>query len=211
MSSASAEHHYGDEILVAYLDRELSECERERIDHHLGECWSCRTRAAEIEQGIHMVTQAIEEESSRSGDEIRRALHDFFRRRMEFESRRRSPLLATCALPWSSWRPIPVALAGLTVLVIVIAAIWFRGPREPLPEVVVAQAKASEDTLRRSRRPAHQILHVEGRISSERVARDFGTLEIWSDSAAGGRYSSSWMDARKILRHAVWQPAAATR
>ena len=64
MSSTSGDHHYNDETLVAYLDRELAEGDRGLVEHHLGECWTCRARASEIEQDIHFVTRAIERRSS---------------------------------------------------------------------------------------------------------------------------------------------------
>ena len=44
--------HLSDEKLVAYLDAELSRAEMDAARSHVGSCWSCRSRAAEVQAGI---------------------------------------------------------------------------------------------------------------------------------------------------------------
>jgi anti-sigma factor RsiW len=61
--SASGKHflippHLSDDKLVAYLDGELSRAEMEAARSHVGSCWSCRTRAAEVQAGIDKFMQA---------------------------------------------------------------------------------------------------------------------------------------------------------
>lgn len=61
--SASGKHflippHLTDDKLVAYLDGELPRAEMEAARSHVGSCWSCRTRAAEVQAGIDKFMQA---------------------------------------------------------------------------------------------------------------------------------------------------------
>lgn len=46
-------HHPTDADLVLYLDQELKAREIARIQRHLGNCWPCRQRLDEIQQGVH--------------------------------------------------------------------------------------------------------------------------------------------------------------
>jgi anti-sigma factor RsiW len=44
--------HLGDTELVAYLDGELPRAEMDAARSHVGSCWSCRSRASEVQAGI---------------------------------------------------------------------------------------------------------------------------------------------------------------
>jgi len=207
LSSASGERHYSDETLVAYLDRELAADERGAVEQHLGECWSCRVRAAEMEQDIHFVTRLVESESAAGGDEVKRALQKFLARRAEFESSRAPRPVSRRVLPRMPWVPLPWAAAGAALALALAVALWWRGPGDPQPRAIALQAAAMEQKVLRLQQPSHQVIRLE-MLAPARTPRDLGTLEIWSDTEAGARYSARWTDPRDNLKHAVWKPAA---
>lgn len=203
MPSASGERHCDDEALVAYLDRELEPADRESVEQHLGACWDCRMRAAEMERDIHAITRMIEAESSSSGEEVKRALRTFLARRVRYEAERERPISSKRALLRVCWPPLPWAAAGAALAGVIAAALLWHEPRAlaPEPRAIVVRAAESERALSPVRQASHQVLRVEAGTA------DLGTVEIWSE---GARYSSRWTDARNRLKYAVWKPTPAS-
>ena len=78
--------HLADEVLVAYLDGEMSKARMRAIRAHLNLCWSCRSALAELETAAEDASRLLAE---RSKDEIDRSLQArerFLRWRAAFEA-----------------------------------------------------------------------------------------------------------------------------
>lgn len=55
--------HCSDERLLAHADRELTALVKRMVRRHLGKCWECRARLAELEQQALALAKAAREES----------------------------------------------------------------------------------------------------------------------------------------------------
>ena len=78
--------HLPDEILVAFLDGEMSKSRIRAIQNHLNLCWKCRSALAELENAAEATSRLLAE---RSEDEIDRSLQArerFLRWRAAFEA-----------------------------------------------------------------------------------------------------------------------------
>jgi len=78
--------HLADEVLVAYLDGEMSKARMRAIRAHLNLCWKCRSALAELETAAEDASRLLAE---RSKDEIDRSLQArerFLRWRAAFEA-----------------------------------------------------------------------------------------------------------------------------
>ena len=78
--------HLADEVLVAYLDGEMSKARMRAIRAHLNLCWKCRSALAELESAAEAASRLLAE---RSKDEIDRSLQArerFLRWRAAFEA-----------------------------------------------------------------------------------------------------------------------------
>jgi anti-sigma factor RsiW len=89
--------HLADEVLVAYLDGEMSRARMRAVRAHLNLCWKCRSALAELETAAEVASHLLAE---RSKDEIDRSLHArerFLRWRAAFEAQQR--FFFKCHLP----------------------------------------------------------------------------------------------------------------
>jgi anti-sigma factor RsiW len=81
--------HLADEVLIAYLDGEMSNARMRAIRTHLNLCWECRSALAELEFQAEAISRLLAEKSK---DEIERsgqAREKFLRWRTVFEGRQR--------------------------------------------------------------------------------------------------------------------------
>ena len=94
--------HLADEILVAFLDGEMSKSQIRAIQNHLDLCWKCRSALAELETTAEATSRLLAE---RPKDEIDRSLQArerFLQWRTAFEAHRL----------FFKWQPHQWALAG---------------------------------------------------------------------------------------------------
>ena len=82
--------HPKDEILLAYLDGELSHGQMREIRAHLMICWQCRSALSELECQAEAVSQLLSAHSKFDHDRSVRAKEKFLRWRTAFESTRKS-------------------------------------------------------------------------------------------------------------------------
>ena len=82
--------HPKDEILLAYLDGELSHGQMREIRAHLMICWQCRSELSELECQAEAVSQLLSAQSKFDHDRLVRAKGKFLRWRTAFESTRNS-------------------------------------------------------------------------------------------------------------------------
>ena len=98
MRISRSREHLADEILVAFLDGEMSKSRMRVIQNHLNLCWNCRSALAELEAAAEATSRLLAE---RSKDEIDRSLHArerFLRWRAAFEAHQR--LFFKCHPNW---------------------------------------------------------------------------------------------------------------
>ncbi len=125
------------ELLNAYLDNELSQTERSRVEEHLKVCAQCRAELEELKFGDEMVRQRPVAEPS----------NKFL---LGFENRIVAQLRPRPRWSWI-WRIVPivtpVTVAAITVLVVLVNT-EKTAPMVGLPEIVplaVSEADKRED------------------------------------------------------------------
>ena len=87
MRTNRSREHLADEILVAFLDGEMSKSQIRAIQNHLNLCWKCRSALAELETAAEATSRLLAE---RSKDEIDRSLQArerFLQWKAAFEAR----------------------------------------------------------------------------------------------------------------------------
>lgn len=90
MRSNRSREHLNDEILLAYLDGEMSNTRVRAIRTHLKICWKCRAALAEIESQAEAISRLLAGKSQDEIDRSVRAREKFLRWRTAFEGRQRS-------------------------------------------------------------------------------------------------------------------------
>jgi anti-sigma factor RsiW len=79
--------HLDDEVLVAYLDGEISDARMHAIRTHLNLCWKCRSALAELESQAETISRLLAEKSKDEIDRFLRARERFLRWRNVFEAK----------------------------------------------------------------------------------------------------------------------------
>ena len=85
MRSNRSREHLNDEILLAYLDGEMSNTRMRAIQIHLKTCWECRAALAELESQAETISRLLAEKSQDEIDRSVQALEKFLRWRTVFE------------------------------------------------------------------------------------------------------------------------------
>ena len=81
--------HPNDEILLAYLDGEVSNARMRAVRTHLKICWKCRAALAELESQAEAISRLLAEKSQDEIDRSIQAREKFLRWRTDFEGRQR--------------------------------------------------------------------------------------------------------------------------
>jgi anti-sigma factor RsiW len=84
--------HLDDDMLVAYLDGEVSATHIRRIRNHLKSCWNCRSVLSDLESQAEAVSRLLTAKSDSDVDRSVAASEKFLRWRASFEKRRRALL-----------------------------------------------------------------------------------------------------------------------
>lgn len=82
--------HLSDEMLLAYLDGEMSNRRMRETRSHLKICWQCRSVLSELESQAEAISQLLSMSSKFDVDRSVRAKETFLRWRTAFEGSRRS-------------------------------------------------------------------------------------------------------------------------
>lgn len=189
--------HCSDEQLIAALDGELSARERARVAKHLGVCWACRARQAELETQIHQLTRAAADSIYPGADWSTRAKRRFAADAAEEERRAETKPERNWLRRWA-W--VGVA-AGLTAaLLTVIPALERRQVKEQA-QTGLEQLIQTEREVRRG--AIHQVMRVEVRQSKPVKQKRQGRLEVWSDPESRS-HALHWSEAGE-LKQAAWR------
>lgn len=97
MRANRSSEHPNDEILLAYLDGEMSNVRIRAIRTHLRACWKCRSVLAELESQAEAVSRLLSVKSKFEIDRAVQAREKFLRWRTDFEDRQKPFRL--CQLP----------------------------------------------------------------------------------------------------------------
>jgi anti-sigma factor RsiW len=81
--------HLADEVIVAYLDGEISHTRMRAIRRHLNLCWKCRSALAELESQAEAISRLLAEKSKDEIDRSLQARERFLRWRAAFESKQK--------------------------------------------------------------------------------------------------------------------------
>lgn len=81
--------HPDEEVLLAYLDGEVSNARMRAIRTHLKTCWNCRAALAELESQAEAISRLLAEKSQDEIDRSVQAREKFLRWRTVFEGRQR--------------------------------------------------------------------------------------------------------------------------
>ncbi|MCL5746368.1 MAG: hypothetical protein M1541_20960 [Acidobacteria bacterium] len=196
--------HFNDALLMAHLDGEVSRAAARTIEQHLGSCWQCRARQAELEAQAERTAAAYARAVSFALTRTHEARQKFhiWAGGVAAPERFAAPAPPHPSLP-VRWKY--AVAASVLVSLAMLGYFSQRKPAGPGAERIAALAERSESQLLEN--TVHQIMYVE--IAETRPARRRigGPLEIWSD-LAHGRYASRWKLDDGTLRFARWQPGA---
>ena len=98
MKRRMSSEHPNDEVLLAYLDGEVSRARARPIRNHLKSCWNCRSVLADLEAQAETISRLL---SGRQDSDIGRsakAKDRFLRWRTSFERQRKSFFRTQCSL-----------------------------------------------------------------------------------------------------------------
>jgi hypothetical protein len=180
--SFTTDGHPDEVQLLLALERELPPDDANRVEQHLGNCWSCRARFDEMQRGILAFVEYREQRylpslptpPGGSGD---------FRDRLRNVLRESSPI----GLPTRVWRrlealltlPRQVKWVSAVALIMAIVILWVQvlvNPRtvsanELLTRAVAAQNPPASPAKTKRRRIAHQKMQI--RSGKQTVIRNY--------------------------------------
>jgi hypothetical protein len=173
--------HPGDKDLVLYLERELPSRDIAAVEQHIAQCWSCRQRLNQLQQGIHTYVE-FRRRRMETGTAGGCASADRFLLRLAAEERR-SP---ECAGLWSWFRPA----WALPTLLAVLATGWLVWRSTEAP-VVSAHALLRQSALLETGRGGASATRPGLRLRvARRVDGQWATALMYADDgrvAAGER------------------------
>jgi|GEM_PF-2761798 len=198
--------HCSEEQLIAHLDNELAPALRDEVEEHLSLCWKCRGRRADLENGIHRVSQALDRSTyppPNWTDRTRRRLlaemaAQETNRSISFPSSR--PALRS----WQGPLRIAAALAASVALCVSVYTYWFERDMQVRAHSQIERFVQSDLGL--GQQSLHQVMLLELREPNARTAAKELRVEVWSDPAAH-RHAIRLHDAGELV-HAAWKSSA---
>ena len=88
MRTKRSPEHPNDEMLLAYLDGEMSMARIRAIRNHLKNCWKCRSVLADLESQAEAISRLLTANLDSEIDRSTEAKEKFLRWREAFENRR---------------------------------------------------------------------------------------------------------------------------
>jgi len=197
--------HCSDASLMAHLDGELPLYSRGVVRRHIGRCWQCRLRLAELEAQLLVVTRAIREDVPVLPHRVVGAKLKFLARADAIADE----VLRTGArgAPDRSRR---LACAAASVLVVFVCLWWagrshFTTPAQLSARQIMRQIENAEMTPSHAGPVAQEFQVTVRRVRPAPVAHQ-RRLGIRFDPERR-RFTARLDDSGGVLRYAVWQPA----
>ncbi len=173
--------HPSDEDLVLYLDSELAKKKAEQFREHLGDCWTCRVRAEELQRAIAAIVAHQNRTLAQAGG-CPPGLRGAFEKRLSrlaAESRAEAGFPRLTTFPRMSWKLASVVIAGLLLLVwLSLTSVRAVSANEVLARSVGAQS----EQLRRVTGPVvHQKLEVRRTFVADGTQHT-ASVETWNSA-----------------------------
>jgi anti-sigma factor RsiW len=197
-NSGEQSEHPPREMLLLFVDGELSAKETTQLETHLEACWPCRVKTKKIQEAIAdiiefdekvLTPRLIPPQGWRNFDRQLRQLatqsgSQSLRSRLFGSLNRFFPVSHSFAIPNPWFRPIARSVAAV-VAVILIVALVIHLKREPVvsaSELLRNVTDAQAAKLRSTAEPVvHQRLRVR-RKDQASASEASATLEIWNDT-----------------------------
>jgi len=195
--------HCSDEELLSCLDGELAPPARDAVEKHLRQCWSCRRRAAELEETVRAISTSLDESGYPGPQWVAETKLKLAERQKQIDRDLAAvPKLGVLANRFP--QELRVATIGLVLLLVPLGLWWFWSlPGEPSAAEVLASVQEAEGQFHQQ--PTYQAFRVEFIQDRPQRVRNRRQLEIWSDPRRG-RLVSRWRDEVGNLKHAVYRP-----
>lgn len=195
--------HLSEEKLVAYLDGELSRSEMDAARSHVGSCWSCRSRAAEVQVGIDNFLRAraelMPEESTLAESRVEQFRQRLARHAIAAEEER--PPLGERVEHWGSGLREQVAallqhrqvvLASVVVVCLLVAMFTDSLNTRVSADTVLLRAENYETSrLPEPGKVIRSSVRVERLDHKHNVEKQLGTLTMVRDSVSSLVYVSA--------------------
>src|SRR5713226_5839235 len=197
-NSGEQSEHPPREMLLLFVDGELSAKETTQLETHLEACWPCRVKTKKIQEAIADIIEFDEQvltprlnppQGWRNFDRQLRQLaaqsgHQSLRSRIFGSLNRFFPISHFAAIPEPWFKPMARGLAAALVLIIVIALV-IRFRHEPIVSASELLRNVTEAQAARLRSTAEPVVHqrlLVRRRGQASASEASGTLEIWNDT-----------------------------
>ena len=166
--------HPDENLLLLALERELSPEEADQVEQHLGNCWSCRARSSEMQQGILAFVEYREKRYLPSLETPPYNLQRFSGK-LRAIAEQNKPIGRPLRVWRRLWRlmttPSQIKWAGATAILMVVVVVWtqvfINAPALSASELLTRASAAQNPVNAREkggiRRTAHQKVRI-GRI-----------------------------------------------
>lgn len=189
--------HCSDELLLAALDGELSGQARQKVASHLGACWTCRARQAELESQVHRLTRAAAGSLYPGADWSPRAARRFRDAAAKLES---GTAKAPRGVRFPRWAGAAVATAAAVALLFAVPA-WQQMRSRTQARAGLEQLVRTEHEVKQG--AVHQVVRVELRQVKPDGEKRQRRLEVWSDPQSR-RHAMHWSEGGE-LKQAAWR------
>ena len=177
----SADGHPDENQLLLALERELSPEETAQVEQHLGDCWSCRARSSEMQNGI---LAFVEYREKRYLPSLEPAPHNFggFPGKLGRIAAESKPDGLALRIWRSIWRFVTssnqVKWVSATAAIMVVVIFWTQvllNPSTVSASELLARATAAEGPASQEKGGLPRTAHQRVRISNgqQTVVRDF--------------------------------------
>jgi len=197
-NSGEQSEHPPREMLLLFVDGELTAKETSQLETHMEACWPCRVKTKKIQEAIADIIEFDEKvltprlnppQGWRNFDRQLRQLatqsgHQSLRSRIFGSLNRFFPISHFVAIPRPWFKPLARGLAAALALILVITLVihFKREPTVSASELLRNVTEAQAARLRTTAEPVvHQRLRIR-RIDQASASEASATLEIWNDT-----------------------------
>jgi anti-sigma factor RsiW len=197
-NSGEQSEHPPREMLLLFVDGELSAKETAQLETHLEACWPCRVKTKKIQEGIANIIEFDEKvltprlnppQGWRNFDRQLRQLaaqsgRQSLASRIFGSLNRFFPVSHLFAAPRPWFKPLARGLAAALALILVVSLVihFKREPTVSANELLRNVTEAQAARLRTTAEPVvHQRLRIR-RIDQASASEASATLEIWNDT-----------------------------
>jgi len=197
-NSGEQSEHPPREMLLLFVDGELSAKDTTQLEMHLEACWPCRVKTKKIQEAIADIIEFDEKvltprlnptEGWRNFDRQLRQVaaqsgHQSLRSRLYGSLNRFFPASRFLETPHAWFRPMVRSLAAALALILVVALV-IRFRHEPIVSASELLRNVTEAQAARMRTSAEPVVHQRLRVRRHDPAsasEALATLEIWNDT-----------------------------